>query len=195
MTAKKTQLERRIEDAAPLLKARADTIVSDDYKAELRTWLASPEAEKLFRQDNQFQAMMARQLDGIGMDAWTPTDMNDWASLANCLGIDPGPLNMVEIQREVVKAIRETPKTQTGDEWGKLTRNGSTLVRHLLACQNWESTITNTLKALGKKASSSKDKKAFDRAVQRTNNDLSEHYPAYEIERLQRSKSIRLVKA
>lgn len=94
-----------------------------------------------------------------------------------------------------MKAIREMPKVKDSDEWHKLTKSESALVRYLLTCSNWESTITNAMKAMGKKAASATDRKAFDRAVQRTNNDLLEHYPAYGIERLQRSKSIRLVKA
>lgn len=105
----------------------------------------------------------------------------------------------VEKRLENIESRLPTPAVDYGDisddKWSKLTKNGSALVRYLLTCSNWESTITNAMKVMGKQASSARDTKSFDKAVQRTNNDLLEHYPAYEIERPQRSKSIRLVKS
>ncbi|MSU77462.1 MAG: hypothetical protein EXS16_05115 [Gemmataceae bacterium] len=173
----------------------ADAAIRQATKAKMDAYLKSPEHQRFVKQDAQFGELLARQLEGVGMDAWTPKGPEELTPLALRLGIDPTPLKGPEIQREVMKAIRELPKTSTGDEWSKLTKTETTLVRYLLTCSNWESTITNAMKVMGKQASSARDTKSFDKAVQRTNNDLLEHYPAYEIERPQRSKSIRLVKS
>ncbi|MSU80348.1 MAG: hypothetical protein EXS16_19930 [Gemmataceae bacterium] len=185
-----------LEAAKPLFKAWSDA-ASALFESE-EFW-ASPEMVKA----KAHSAANERLLDEIFTHANypNPETTEDWTTLAALLGVMPDPdgsHGMLDYINPIVAELRRrygSPSVEAVNAWDKLRPFGRKLLKYLMDCEKQESTIANAMKKFGKKISSLDDKKAFSRGIQRTNNDLLEHYKEYEIERLTRTKSIRLTVA